>query len=373
MKLINEKMKIKNILTKIVQHENIKYYFIICLMGICLSVPLMRGYMIGHDSESHIARVMSTVISLKQHQILPMIASNYVNGLGYSWNMFYPPLTNYLAILLKIFTSTYVQALNLLVGLSIIFSGIFMYHLTEKITKSKKVGLLSAILYITVPYRIADIYVRYALGEIVSFVFIPLVFNGLYSIFEENGKRHFLLTIGAVGLLLTHNITTLLIIFVCAIFIIFHIDQLKDVKKIRTLLFNALWIILIVSCFYGPLLESKNATNYTVFNEFMSENKLGEAQISLWEILIGKLYFSENIAYNHRISVAIGCIITLLTLMTPFVYCKIDKHKRRIYILAVFIGIFCIFASSKCHGSICQTYLNFYNFLIDYSLLLVFY
>lgn len=47
------------------------------------------------------------------------------------------------------------------------------------------------------PYHLNDMYIRNALGEFLSYMFIPLVFWGLYKIFQkENGK--WILCIGAV-------------------------------------------------------------------------------------------------------------------------------------------------------------------------------
>lgn len=337
----------KNLVKKIFKNENLRNYVVLIIISIIISIPLTKGYIDGHDSDAHISRVMSTVISLKLHQILPMISPNYVNGLGYSWNLFYPPLTNYMAIILRVVCNSFTQSLNLLVLFSIIFSGIFMYHFVEKVSKSKKVGLLAAIFYVTIPYRISDIYIRYAMGEIISFVFIPLVFNGLYSIFEDNGKRNYLLTIGAVGLLLTHNITTLLVIIVCSIFVILHIDRFKKLQVIRDLLINAIFILLIVACFYGPFIESKNATNYAVFNGFTSEESLSKNAVSLWEILIGKLYFKDDVEVGFRISVAIGLVTILPLLLTPWVYKRLEKDKRRMYIISIILILVTIFASTK--------------------------
>jgi len=40
----------------------------------------------------------------------------------------------------------------------------------------------------TNPYLLYDIYVRMALGEIISFVFLPLLFYGLYNIIYQDKK-----------------------------------------------------------------------------------------------------------------------------------------------------------------------------------------
>ena len=37
---------------------------------------------------------------------------------------------------------------------------------------------------------------------------MPLLFIGMYNLFNQDGKEHYFITIGAVGLVLTHTVTT---------------------------------------------------------------------------------------------------------------------------------------------------------------------
>ena len=72
-----------------------------------------------------------------------------------------------------------------------------MYWFVNKLTKSKEVGALAAILYMLMPYHLNDMYIRNALGEFLSYIFIPLVFLGLYKIFQKE-KGIWILYVGAV-------------------------------------------------------------------------------------------------------------------------------------------------------------------------------
>ena len=49
----------------------------------------------------------------------------------------------------------------------------------------------------TMPYHLNDMYIRNSIGETLSFIFIPLVFLGLYNLFNKE-KNDWLLCIGAV-------------------------------------------------------------------------------------------------------------------------------------------------------------------------------
>ena len=72
-----------------------------------------------------------------------------------------------------------------------------MYCFVSRLTKSKEAGTLAAILYMLMPYHLNDMYIRNALGEFLSYIFIPLVFLGLYKLFRKE-KGIWILCIGAV-------------------------------------------------------------------------------------------------------------------------------------------------------------------------------
>lgn len=337
------KEKIKNLITK----DMLKYYFIIAIISFFICTPLLIGHAQGQDSIYHLSRTVGTETAIKDGQIPPIIASNFVNDFGYSWNIFYPPLPNYVMMIIKIFIHSYVKALNILIFLTVLVSGIAMFNLVKKITKSDKISLLASILYLLVPYRLVDIYIRGALGEVLAFAFIPIVFNGLYNILEDNGKRHYLLTIGAIGLLLSHNISTLLTIIVAIMYLLINIKKVLNKKVIKYLLINACFIVLIVAFFYGPMLQNKMNTEYAVFNELKSSSEgLHDHSVYLYQLLFGKMQYewsyslNETNSQNIDMCFALGLTIIIPILFTPFVYKKIDKDKRKLYLTTLLLGIF---------------------------------
>ena len=72
-----------------------------------------------------------------------------------------------------------------------------MYKLVSKLTNNKLTGTFAGVLYILMPYHLNDMYIRNALSEFLSYIFIPLVFLGLYKLFQKE-KREWILCIGAV-------------------------------------------------------------------------------------------------------------------------------------------------------------------------------
>ena len=108
---------------------------------------------------------------------------------GYSWNIFYSPLTAFLPLIFKLIGASYVLCIKLFMFVCVFLSGYFMYLFTKKITKNNNIAILASIIYIIAPYRLTDMYIRNALAELTSFIFLPLIFLGLYNIFENTVEK----------------------------------------------------------------------------------------------------------------------------------------------------------------------------------------
>ena len=149
---------------KILKNKNILSYLIIFFVSIFLSIPLFSKYMniTIDDGIQHIYRLVGTNNSIiecfKNGNIFPVIISNFCNEFGYSWNIFYSPLTAYIPLIFKIFTNSYILSLKIYIWLSVFLSGIFMQKLVKNISKSDIASVISAIIYMSAPYHLTDIY-----------------------------------------------------------------------------------------------------------------------------------------------------------------------------------------------------------------------
>lgn len=336
--------------------ENYKCYLIILFIAIIVTSGLLiNGLPSGHDVDAHMARAVGTGEALSEGQFPPLITSNFANGFGYSWNIFYPPLATYLMTILKIFLSTYANSLKQLIIIAVIIAGIGMYELLKEITKKNKISLLGSIMYMCAPYVLVDIYTRVALGEILSYAFFPILFLGIYNLINGNGKKHTLITVGAVGILLSHNISAVFAVVLSGIFVIFNINKLKDKKKIKKIIINVIFIVLITGFFYITLIQTKNSAEYVVFEygKMGTLETLEENAVYLSQILFGKMQFgySSILSDSNNIETdmcyQLGLFIIVPILFTPFVFKKIKKENRKNYILTLAIGILSIFAATN--------------------------
>jgi len=333
----------KNKTKEFIKETSIVNYIIIFIISVILFFPFISIDILNcDDGLIHIARIVEVGEMLKEGVgFPPAISTHFCNGFGYAINLFYSPLVTYLPLLLKTVVENYSIALKSFTLFTIVISGITMYHFTAKVTKNKMNGLIAGILYITAPYHITDIYTRFALGEFAAFMFIPLVFLGLYNLFEEDGKKHYLISIGAIGLILTHSITLVYTMIFSIIYILFNIKKLKERKVIIVCIINAIFIISITLFFTIPLIEHKVAAQYTIF-----DSKLMLTNVEfVYNQTIDIERFFVNEPNTAVLKIGIPTIIFLI--LTLFIFPKIDTKYKKIYIIFILFSFVCLFMCTK--------------------------
>lgn len=326
--------------------EKIKTYSFIILIAVIVSIPLFSSnyYIYIDDGIQHICRIMGTYQSITEGQMFPVIMSNFCNGFGYSWNLFYSPFTAYMPLVFHFITNSFVLDIKFFMVLVTIFSGITMYRLMNTITKSKYASLLGAILYVLAPYRLTDMYIRMALAELTSFIFLPMVFQGLYMLFHgekmETKKPEIILTIGAIGLVVTHLIIAMYTAIIALIYVIINIKKLKDKVILKKLLISFVFIICITSFFLLPMLEQRFSADYEVFQPGRMERT--EALIYYKLDLLDFIYTEKgNMVFEIGFVTIIGLILTI------FAYKKVEKRYKKFYIFSLIVGVISLIMTLK--------------------------
>ena len=331
------------------ERKNLKYFdkifpaLGILLASIFVCIPLLceNINIYVDDGIQHICRLIGTEQMIKSGQFLPMIMSNFCNNFGYSWNIFYSPLTAYLPLIFRIFNFTFENSLKIFMFVIALASGISMYKFTLKITNNRNIATLAACLYILAPYRITDMYMRVAISELFSFVFIPMVFDGLYTTINKNEKT-WMLVIGASGLMLTHTVICMYTAILSLIYVIVFIKKLNR-KNIKYLILNLIIILLVTSFFWVGLIQHYFATSYEVFVPGRME------RIDVLESL--KVEFKQlfSTKKDSFMIYEIGLITVIGILLSPINVVKMLKNEDSInsdnnwYLLFLLLGIILTF------------------------------
>lgn len=324
-------------LIKYCKEKEIINYILIIIASIIISIPLANKNLniYRDDGVQHICRIIGTEQTLADKQFLPMIMSNLCNNFGYSWNIFYSPLTAYMSVVFRIFNFSYVNCLKLCMFVIVLLSGITMYKFALRITKNKKLATLASIIYILAPYRITDMYTRTALAELASFIFIPIVFEGLYIIVNEE-KKSYKLALGAAGLILTHQVIAMYTAIICFVYLIVFFKKLKSKTVLKNIGVNLLFCILMTSFYWVGLLQHYFSTSYEVFVPGRMER---EEALIFYKAKFSQLFITSS---EQTMIYAIGLLSVIGLVLTPIAYKKIPEEYKKTYMFFLITGVILI-------------------------------
>lgn len=323
-----KKIDIKNI-----KINPIFYYILIAVFALLICMPLFQsGVHTGHDGDFHISRTIGTIEQIEEGNS-PFIVSRFSNNLGFGWNLFYPPVNTALNVLFALITGDVVIAMKVFIFFTFAVSGFSMFAMVKKIFKSNLAGLIAAILYMFAPYRMLNAYTRLAVGEMISFVFIPIIFNGVYEILHGNTKKSYLYALGAIGLILSHNISTLLVCILGVIYVLINIKKLKDKKILKSFVLSSVIIVLCVLFFEVPLLQQQAGCDYEVFRygKMYSQDSVPGHALNPLQLFVRHV----DIGADTSMYFCIGIPLLFGLILTPFIRKKKESYKDYCFFFVV--------------------------------------
>src|SRR5581483_3315585 len=178
---------------------------------ILLSLPpllsvLKPGTYESGDLSTHIKFSMAFFKSLTEGDLLPRWAIT-CGGYGCPHFIFLYILPYYFVSFFHFVGFSFISSVKLVLATSFISSGIAMYFFARELLESDS-GVFAALLYLFAPYHLVDLHFRNALGEVVSFVFVPLVFLFSYRIVKKPNVTNIFLNALCLLLLITsHEVT----------------------------------------------------------------------------------------------------------------------------------------------------------------------
>ena len=301
------------------KNKNIFSYIIIFLFTFSYFIFFnSNNYLIADDTIFHTSNILVMKNTISISNLIPdKILPTLVNNLGYGVNIFYPMFPHligaYLAEFFDLFNIGIAGTMKFIHFMIIFLSGICMYKYIDIAFKNKKQALLTAILYQSTPYLFTDVFMRGAYNESFLFIYLPIIFLGLYYLFEtkEYNKFYLCFILGYTLLIYSHLVLTIyLTIFLIPILLIYY-RKLFNTNILNKLIIGSILILLITSNFWGPLLE---------------HNLL-------------KIYYIFNLKYVNNLSVQIANIIYYFL---PMNYYPVPTFKSPNYFLLFYISPICL-------------------------------
>ncbi len=242
-----------------------------------------QGKHITFDGHVHMTTMAQFASALKDGEFPVTWANNFANY-GLPLPIFAHQLPAYLGALFILLGFSVLGAYNLTLFLAVLLSSLFFYVFARKYAKAN-IALVATILMNIVPYRIANIYIRGGLPEILASVFYPLILLSIYQFNKKKKKIALVLIALAVFLLaITHPMMLLIFAIPLTIYFLATLEKKQWQKKILLALsavvlgvFSAAYYLIPLNVeiryFYQGAVESQiNSEQFLNLTNFLSSD-----------------------------------------------------------------------------------------------------
>lgn len=320
--------------------ENLKFLVIVLAITIFACIPYLQDTCIdGNDISYHISRISCIAEELKLGNFPIAIHSSLIKGSGYANSIFYPELFLYIPAILLICGVEIFTTYKIFILLITLATVIITFYSANRIFKSKEKAWITTLVYTLGTYRLGDIYVRAALGEVLAFTFLPLVLAGLYEILSGENKKWWLICFGIWGIINSHIITSALMLVIIFIFCLLNIKTIfTDKKRFKNLVIAGIVSVIFAIGYLLPYLEQVRNDDFTI-NVVNNSFYLYDSASTLQELLGDKL---EGIGDTF----SKGLFILFVPLL--IFKCKNLDYKKDSFIIICFIlGVITLVLSTK--------------------------
>jgi hypothetical protein len=170
------------------------------------------GYFWGaHDARHSVYFLFELDRGIQDGLLYPRWQPDFAFGYGYPFFNIYGPASFYVAEAFHLLGFGFAEAIKIVFGLSVVGSGLAMYGFARQ-ALGRQAGLVAAVAYVVIPYRLVDIFVRAGLAESSAYLFVPLVLWGVWATLHRPRVANVLgLACAYAALLYTHPLTALLL------------------------------------------------------------------------------------------------------------------------------------------------------------------
>lgn len=322
----------------------------IVLSSLPLLVPDLAQ---GHDLMFHLTRIEGLKTGLAAGQFPVKMESLWMGGYGYASEIYYGDLFLYLPALLRLAGFTLTESFKFYLFFINTVTAVVSYLSFKKIFRSSFAPAVSSVAYCLASFRLVDIYVRSTAGEIAALIFLPVVAAGFISILENDpaGKVRnmlydgLLLAAGMSGLIITHIITTEMVLIILVIVSLVLIPRM--IKRIPTVIAAVFETFLISCSFVIPFLDytTKVSTRISIWMMSDSDRLIQKTGASIPSYFaFASPLFGSGTGDNVKMRLTPGLIL-LLALLGAIVVIALKKANKRI-VISLIASVILLFMAS---------------------------
>lgn len=304
-----------------------------------------------HDGNYHLYRFATSISAFDDGQKFLQLDTDQLQGFGQAPNLFYGPMLSWLVLIVFKITSNLQISLMFLMLVATIATTFGAYYASKKIFKSEKAGFFTALIFTLEPFHVGELLTRGSFSEYLAFAFIPFIILAIYQIIFESKtdfKRIFMLAFSAFGIIMNHNLTTVLIAAMAALFVVFNIRKVFSKPKILfSLILAGILAVGFSAIFILPFLEVREVGIYNIFNpDFQKWFYVNGSQVTPADAWLPTNMFRPPAGHA---SVVFGLSPVLLVLTIGFLVFRKDiknTNYRRFSMMSIIISaIFVLFST----------------------------
>lgn len=210
--------------------KRINLFILLLLISVLPIMSIFRpGVYESGDFIIHIYRSVEFYRSLIEGHLLPSWAGGLNATYGYPLFIFNYPLPYYVISFFHLLGFSFIISMKLFLAANFLFSGIFMYLFARGLFKNNTAAFVTAIFYQFVPYHLIDLHFKIAIGEIMIFTFLPLMFYFSQKLWEEKNGVWLVLTSLSVWLLILSHVSVaffaMILLFSYAVFLSINLKR----------------------------------------------------------------------------------------------------------------------------------------------------
>ena len=302
---------------------------IFILLAILFVLPFVSHGFIpaGDDLDYHFDRVIEIADNFKHGNFFPQMYTYTFYRFGYLLNSFYPWLTIVPFAIFKNIFSNQVIAFAWGFGLYIFIGLNITYHVSNKLFKNKVQSFFTALIYIFSGYLLTDGYSRFAFGEFIAMIFIPACFYGFYAVLFGNKKDWPYLAFGMSAIMLSHVLSTFIVIMTFTILFVVLFHWINDRKeRIKRLAFAVSVFITSSAIFLLPFVQQE------LYQKFAQPSPMP----------LSGPNFGDNVisALNSNNGDNLGFIIISVLILGLIFWKALNKLEKSCYVIGTIVLAF---------------------------------
>lgn len=207
------------------------YVVVLIIFSTLMIIPFLHVGQLGVHSDwsFHSARVQQIYLNLKRGHLITYIGTDTFSKVGNANFIFYPTLFLYPWAILKLLFAP-ITAYLMYVWMMFVVTSLIAFYCMQSFNKDNSLeSFYFSLVYTIVPYHLYLTLSNYVLGEAQAYMFIPIVFLGIYKVLYR--KQWVTLSVGMALMAYSHYVSLFISAEICFLIFIIYLIQKKKITK----------------------------------------------------------------------------------------------------------------------------------------------